>query len=578
MKEYTVTVLDTTGIQPYIFGSNKLRENIGGSYLVKQATDDWVRKTLGLKDVIGVPILTFLSKQKPIEEGAPSEIVYAGGGNTILLFKSMETAIEFTKKLSRKVLIDAPGINLIVAHKKFDWDKDQLYEVVSNLMRNELEQQKYKRIPSSPLLGLGVTAFCNSTQLVAVDYSNNRDYQMPKDSKPYLISREIAAKLKAVSYANKSLKEMIEELLKDSTNNVSEKFQEYQLPLRIDQLGRSRDENSYVAVVHADGNSMGKRFREYAQQQSEQYSDNPNLANRAYVEAMRNLSKSVDSAGKQALKKVIETLVNSIQKVTENGKTVKKVVGKLGEFRIEENFFPFRPLVYGGDDITFVCDGRLGLELGAIYLQELEKHTMPDGKPIKACAGISIVKTHYPFARAYALSEALCKEAKQFVKKTKKTKEPGGFSALDWHIASSGLSGSISEIRQREYLVSSGNLTMRPIRLQCSKNEWQNWQSFTQVIEDFIDGNDWKGRKNKVLALREVLREGIDATRQFLKNYKPTKLPNFIPESSESRRLANDGWLNGVCGYFDAIEVIDFYLSLGQENNGTVPPENQVTE
>jgi hypothetical protein len=29
MRKITVTVLDTTGIQPYIFGSNRLRENIG---------------------------------------------------------------------------------------------------------------------------------------------------------------------------------------------------------------------------------------------------------------------------------------------------------------------------------------------------------------------------------------------------------------------------------------------------------------------------------------------------------------------------------------------------------------------
>ena len=43
MRKFTVTVLDTTGIQPYIFGSNRLRENIGASYLVSEATDDWVR-------------------------------------------------------------------------------------------------------------------------------------------------------------------------------------------------------------------------------------------------------------------------------------------------------------------------------------------------------------------------------------------------------------------------------------------------------------------------------------------------------------------------------------------------------
>ena len=41
-----VTVLDTTGIQPYIFGSNRLRENVGASYLVSQATDEWVKEVL----------------------------------------------------------------------------------------------------------------------------------------------------------------------------------------------------------------------------------------------------------------------------------------------------------------------------------------------------------------------------------------------------------------------------------------------------------------------------------------------------------------------------------------------------
>lgn len=151
MREYTITVLDTTGIQSYIFSSNKLRENIGASHLVKQATDKWVRNTLV---DMGVPKE---HQQDPIEQSNwIAEIVYAGGGNTMVLFKSIDNAIEFTKKWSRKVLKDAPGINLVVAHQKFDWDKNKLHEVVGDLMKNELEQQKYKRIPSAPLLGLGV--------------------------------------------------------------------------------------------------------------------------------------------------------------------------------------------------------------------------------------------------------------------------------------------------------------------------------------------------------------------------------------------------------------------------------------
>jgi hypothetical protein len=42
----TVTVLDTAGIQPYIFGSNVLRENIGGSELVHRATRLWAFQEL----------------------------------------------------------------------------------------------------------------------------------------------------------------------------------------------------------------------------------------------------------------------------------------------------------------------------------------------------------------------------------------------------------------------------------------------------------------------------------------------------------------------------------------------------
>jgi hypothetical protein len=66
--------------------------------------------------------------------------------------------------------------------------------------------------------------------------------------------------------------------------------------------------------------------------------------------------------------------------------------------------------------------GRLGLTLAALYLKafEAEKENIPDGKDLTACAGIAIVKTHYPFARAYQLSEALCSNAKNFVRDEKK--------------------------------------------------------------------------------------------------------------------------------------------------------------
>ncbi|MFM7369007.1 MAG: hypothetical protein ACKO2Z_14710, partial [Sphaerospermopsis kisseleviana] len=96
MSNYVVTVLDTTGIQPYIFNSNRLRENIGASYLVEKVTGDWVKKILETE--FNIPKE---QQYQPINSsGFAAEIIYAGGGNTLLLFTSLDIAKDFIKKLS----------------------------------------------------------------------------------------------------------------------------------------------------------------------------------------------------------------------------------------------------------------------------------------------------------------------------------------------------------------------------------------------------------------------------------------------------------------------------------------------
>jgi hypothetical protein len=548
MSRYTATVVDTTGIQDYLFSSNRLRENIGASYLVAQATNEWAKKALEklgkeLNQKVCIPDPKELSAKPHIEDGQlAAELVYAGGGNTVLLFANPKYAEQFAQILSKRVLLTAPGLNIVVAHKEFDWEKQgSLKETIDELLENELAAKKRERVPSSPLLGLSVTADCTSTRLVAVDTSDK--YIDAPEGESYLVSREIQEKLKSVRWANQKLQEKF-----GGTFNQ----EIYQFPYRIDHLGRSEGESSYVAVVHADGNSMGDRFQKHGEKRS----------NRDYITAMRELSQSVDDAGIAALKAVVSAIANSI----EDG----QAEGKLGKFALKKDekgkyYLPFRPLVYGGDDVTFVCDGRLGLELAAIYLQAFEKQPVVDNKPLTACAGICVVKTHYPFARAYQLSEALCGNAKSLVRKQKEQWGEQNFSALDWHIAASGLLGSLGEIRQREYQVEAGSLTMRPVRLQERTGVWLTWSNFINVVQhlsgyfDAVEGNEpWKERRNKVIALREALRQGQKKTQEFMTAYGIEKLPPF----KQAPDLQKCGWLNGTCGYFDAIEAMEFYLSL----------------
>ncbi|MGF1673925.1 MAG: hypothetical protein ACFCUV_09605, partial [Rivularia sp. (in: cyanobacteria)] len=413
------------------------------------------------------------------------------------------------------------------------------------LKKNEIEQQKYERVPSNPLLSLSVTASCNSTQLPAIDTSDKYiNYGENEEARGYLISRETKQKLKAVHGANQELQTKL-----GVDNNI------YQFPYRIDYLGRSEGESSYIAVVHIDGNGMGNRFKEHGEGKE----------NREYINAIRDFSDSVDAAGLNALKAVTENLVNSIWE--------GKILGQFGEIELnninrKNNIFylPFRPLVYAGDDITFICDGRLGLELAALFLEKFAEQKVADNEPLTACAGVCIVKTHYPFARAYTVSEDLCRTAKNFVKEEREKQEINYFSAIDWHLAASGLLGSISEIRQREYEVvkdeEKWDLAMRPLWLH-QEDEWRTWSGFTQVVSEFKQGQNWKGRKNKIMALREVLRKGsIEAVEEFLRTYSLPNLP-LLPESSgQNEQLKQQGWKDKKCGYFDAIEAMDFYLGI----------------
>jgi len=562
MNQYIATVIDTTGIQSYIFGSNRLRENIGASYLVEQVTNDWVGNILRANFCNNIYI-NELDGEKCIEnDDLDAELVYTGGGNAVILFKDKNSAVDFTRKLSKKSLIEAPNLKIVVAHSEpFSFGKN-LSNIIDELMK-ELERKKHEYHSSTPILGLGITASCLSTGLPAVNTSDQ--YGVLSS---YPISREIVAKLQAVDTtkqdpANRKLKETIFDDLE---------LGDYEIPYDVDDLGRTEGKSSYIAIVHVDGNGMGDRFKDYGKTCQ---------TDREYITAMRELSKSVNEAGINALKAVVKKVIQLVNGELQEKFSITEKDGK--------KYLPFRPIVYGGDDVTFVCDGRLGLTLAALYLKEFESQPIADNKDLTkkltACAGIAIVKTHYPFSRAYQLSESLCKKAKKFMYDEKTRLECLDFSAMDWHIAASGLSGSIGEIRKREYQVAEGNLSMRPISLY-SQNDWRNWEDFSEIVNSFRTHSHGIGGHNKVMALREHLRQGSRKTQQFLQIYylDDHDLPKYPLSKSKNEELYQSCWIydprnqQRICGYFDAIEAMEFYFPLKEKANEDLPAENITVE
>lgn len=561
MNNFTLTMIDSSGIQNYIFGSNRLQENIGASELVYQATTLWAFNALyecKFRDnVENRTSWNWKLNDREIEtdENIDAEIVYAGGGNTLIIFRDKGRAIKFSQNLTRHILEDAPGLTVAVQHVEFDMQQDKLTTKRKELLK-KLAAHKQSRLPSSPLLGLGVTAVCESTGLPAARTNNGgieingkiHSLKLSSKEETRLISPEIERKL---GWRNLST-----DRLEDFVGKDIIRF--YDFPSKMDDLGRIKGEESYVAVVHADGNKMGKHINKIEKRITDW--QNVSKSNRKYIQGLRNFSEAVNTAGINALKTVLSELVKNISRDEKTGEyyVAEKVP-------MNENKLPFRPLVFGGDDVTFVCNGQLGLSLAAMYLKAFEKETSKLNLPdMYACAGIAIVKNHYPFARAYALSEQLCGSAK------KAYRQDDYCSALDWHFAPSGLSSSLGSIRKREYCIrrisdkgeeQEYSLTRRPLRLRRADADQSGryWEKGVErVIRAFKNG-EWEGKRNKVKGLYAALREGPEKTKSYRENFGLPKLPELIPGAAET---LENGWLGTECVYFDAIELMDHYVPL----------------
>lgn len=534
----TLLLVETSGIQNYVFGSNELLQNIGASELVAQATSKWVVETLdslikgkhnarwdNQKHDIA------LAQQLVLDNTLNAEVIYSGGGNALVLFDNVDDLPKkFARALSTKALRDAPGLQLVLKHISFDPANHKLSESHQRLIR-KLAERKLARKPSVPLLGLGVTAECVFTGKPAVEWN--------KDEPP--ISAEVVAKLAVKDDGIKRLNAYFSQVdLKD-----------YNFVYDFDHFG-TKGESTYLAVIHADGNSMGDRIKAIGKEHP---------PNDEYVRRLRSFSDSVKAASSQALQATMKMVVENIVIDPKDGS--RKIGDRVpipfikGKKDSEPSWrLPFRPIVFGGDDVTFVCEGRLGLAIATKYLQEFSQRKLADGDNAHARAGVAVVKSHFPFSRAYELADDLCDSAKAYIKEWEK-KKPHGVTALDWHFAVTGLVRPLKEIREREYQAKEGDLCLRPLRLSDPNEDWRSWENFWQIMQVFLDKEKWYGHKNKLKSLRLALRDGKSEVKQFLQ-----ACDDELPDILQQPNMKSEGWQSRRCGYFDAIEALDFYVPI----------------
>lgn len=187
--------------------------------------------------------------------------------------------------------------------------------------------------------------------------------------------------------------------------------------------------DSIIAVVHIDGNNMGLRIREQLQ------------GIRDYQEAvrrMRRISCSINYSFKQTFQEMADHF---------NKKAVK---GK--------SYF-VRKILVAGDDITYVCNGRIALATIEYFCRKAAGLTMTgdtDAESIQkygfsVCAGAAFINSHFPFHVGYEVAEECCKSAKECAKKEQYMDHGRIGSFVDFHICKNVHAQNLKLMRQREY-------------------------------------------------------------------------------------------------------------------------------
>ncbi|MBD3377964.1 hypothetical protein GF406_23245 [candidate division KSB1 bacterium] len=457
------------------------------------------------------------------------EVGYIGGGNALLIFRHGRSiaAQDFVKKWSREVLLQFPGIVPAAVIREFKPTDTQVNADNLNKLFRELSITKNQMVPITELPRYGITTDCVQSGLSAEVFDSDINVQKWVSS---------VSKAKINNAAKKINNDFESPDEKDVLDSIAGKS--YRFTHTEEKMGQLESQN-HIAVVHIDGNSMGHQFQECE-----------NLSER------KKLSLAVENRTREAWEFMIESLMKNIVDLEKDG-----IINPMKSEDKKYDLLPVRKLILNGDDLTFVCNAQLAFWLTEIFLEKLTRSALTfqnadmmnsENKPIyiSACAGIAIVKTKFPFYRAYELAEDLCRNAKEIGREKKE-------SWFDFEIVYGGVSGGLKNIRKKKY--PRGQETLRrPWRLfnkfgKKGTGTNSDWSSLKNALKEFNRKNN--GRPIWPRSKQKELLQMITRGEQSFQDYAGillaggTKLPN-LPVDNEKTKIQF---------FYDSLQAIEFY-------------------
>ena len=449
------------GIQDFIFQTNKLKEIVGASELVESicTTVFWEVANISKDD---------------------SNIILNAAGNIKYLFETEEKCKAFVRIFPKIVMERAPGITISQAVVKLE--TGELNKSLKNL---EVKLRAQRNKQSKPF-EMGFMGVDRSRRTGGVAYGHDEDDK--------LICEATFKKIAIADPKTDSPNKLFQKV--SGLENVNKKS----LALNIEEITKS-GKNSWIAVIHADGNALGSIIQNLGNGLQNRTDDEVKVA-------FKTFSQKIEAATKAAAQKAFA----SIQ--TEHTNKEQE----------QNNYrYPLRPIILGGDDLTLIIRADLALDFTSTFLRAFEEETEKQfdflhkqfgingyEKGITACAGIAFVKESYPLHYAIGLADKLCKDAKKFVKDKIKFPDYDQIpksSLAFFKVQDSFIEDKLDDLKKRTLKAGSMSFDYGPYLIEPANNGFSNVSELTQKL-DILEKEALENDKSKAVSkLRQWISE-----------------------------------------------------------------------
>lgn len=464
-SKYALAMYDVRGKQEYIFKTNKLKEIVGGSCIIRDcfkeylfpSAEEYMRRKakkegipLSDDEVCGIynyndsekepEYISEINKGKEFSQKAfermmqdekcaaryAGEVVYEGGGNFFVLYKDKETCIEINKIFTRKLLKELYTLKVLCTYIELE---NGLVNFIED--RKELyEKHRISEAEESVICPVNTLPFVQVDEITSLPLTKYNENTRKK------VSTEAEAKLAK------------------HLDVYNEKYGEKDL----DKLVTRKGEESLLAVVYIDGNNMGAKVQNVLGTET------------SYDQCVKKLRETSEFIQKNYVEDRIKDIDQMLEEKEKKG---KKKAGK-------------RLVVFAGDEINLICNARDAYDIAKTYLKGLHQVSWKDStEPCSACAGIAIFHSHAPYAQAYKVAEECCESGKTRMKKLEKAREKEGKSKevcyIDVHYCQKGIGMSLEDIREKEV----GGLISKPwiLDMEDEKNTTSKMPEDITIME-----------------------------------------------------------------------------------------------